>query len=217
MGWPASSAGRIPTNDTMNSSRLLYLASTNNGKLREYAAAALDFGIDVQPLPGMNQIAPCVEDGESFEENARKKALHYSALTDEMVFADDSGISLDALGGAPGVRSARFAGVEASDEENNRKLLEEIARIPGTERTARYICVIALAQHRKILTVVEGRVEGVILDEPRGSNGFGYDPYFYYPPFKKTFAELTPEKKFTVSHRGEAFRKLLAFLGASHA
>lgn len=201
----------------MNSSRLLYLASTNKGKLREFASAALDFGIDVQPLPEMNQIVPCVEDGASFEENARKKALHYSALADEMVFADDSGISVDALGGAPGIHSARFAGAQANDKENNRKLLQELARIPGAERSARYICVIALAQRQKILAVVEGRAEGVIVDEPRGTNGFGYDPYFYYPPFKKTFAELTPGKKFSVSHRGEAFRKLLAFLRASHA
>ena len=172
-------------------------------------------------LPGICQLAPCIEDGATFEENARKKALHYSAFTKELVFADDSGICVDALGGAPGVRSARFARAETSDQANNQKLLAELKRLetvatgfepaPAT-RAAHYVCVIALAMRRQILTVVEGRADGIIIDTPRGSGGFGYDSYFFYPPLGKTFAEISAKEKFAVSHRGEAFRKLLDFL-----
>jgi len=233
----------------------LYLASTNPGKLREFREAASARGILVRPLLGMESLPACIEDGRTFEENARKKALHYSAYVSGPVFADDSGISVDALRGAPGVLSARFAGPHATDKENNRKLLEELrsseaaagglaqseaprfggflapenrraslcaslenrASPPRAEeqysrRAAHYVCVIALAECSRILHVTEGRVDGVILDEPRGAGGFGYDPYFFYPPLGKTFAELKPEEKCAVSHRGEAFRKLLDFL-----
>ena len=208
---------------TPPSSPVLYVASVNPGKLREFQAAARPRGMDVRTLPRLCQIEPCVEDGDTFEANARKKALYYSALTSEMVFADDSGICVDALEGAPGVHSARFAGPEANDDANNQKLLEEIHRrevapsVTGRRpvsisRAAHYLCVIALAQQGRILTVVEGRADGLIADKPRGTDGFGYDPYFFFPPLGKTFAELTPEEKFVVSHRGEAFRKLLDFL-----
>jgi XTP/dITP diphosphohydrolase len=161
----------------------------------------------------------------TFEENAGKKALHYSAHVDGPVFADDSGICVAALGGAPGVHSARWAGPDADDEANNQKLLAELRRVETsgnnagraqvfapTRRAAHYICVIVLAERGRIRTVVEGRARGIIVDTPRGSGGFGYDPYFFYPPLGKTFAELTPEEKFAVSHRGEAFRKLLDWL-----
>ncbi len=196
------------------------LASANPGKLREFQAAARPRGIDVRTLPGFCQLSPGVEDGETFEANARKKALHYCAHATGLVFADESGICVDALEGAPGVYSARFAGREASDEDNNRKLLEEMRRIEtgagrrsaSVSRAAHYVCVIALAQQGQILTVVDGRADGIILDVPRGSGGFGYDPYFFFPPLGKTFAELTADEKFVVSHRGEAFRKLLEFL-----
>jgi XTP/dITP diphosphohydrolase len=192
----------------------------------------------VKPLPGIESLPACIEDGRTFEENARKKALHYSAYVSGPVFADDSGISVDVLGGAPGVLSARFAGSDATDDENNRKLLEELRRVetaadstpaslqaaleergiaPAVEsqparRAAHYVCFIALAQCGQILCVTEGRVDGVILEEPRGTGGFGYDPYFFYAPLGKTFAELKPEEKFAVSHRGKAFRKLLDLL-----
>lgn len=190
----------------------------------------------MEPVPGFQNLPPCVEDGATFEENARKKALHYSAYVEAPVFADDSGISVDALGGAPGVFSARFAGSGADDEANNRKLLAELQRVEnatalgvrpdairdrhealalierGYSRAAHYTCVIALAEHGRLLTVVEGRAHGQIIDEPRGTGGFGYDPYFFYPPLGKTFAELSAEQKFAVSHRGEAFRKLLDWL-----
>ncbi len=216
----------------------LYLASSNPGKLREFREAASARGIQVRPLPGIENLPACIEDGKTFEENARKKALHYSAYISGPVFADDSGISVDALRGAPGVFSARFARPDATDDENNRKLLEELRRveteaassparpraaleqrgIPAclenhpSPRAAHYVCVIALAQCGSVLCVTEGRADGVILDEPRGTGGFGYDPYFFYAPLGKTFAELKPEEKFAVSHRGEAFRKLLDFM-----
>ena len=199
----------------------LFLASSNPGKLREFSAAALARGIRVEPLPGFKSFPTCIEDGNSFEENARKKALHYSAFVSGAVFADDSGICVDALGGAPGIFSARFAGPDATDAENNRKLIEELRRIESVHdaesrpnRAAHYVCVVALAQSGRILGVTEGRADGVILDEPRGTEGFGYDPYFYYAPFRKTFAELNPDEKFAVSHRGKAFRQLLDLITA---
>ncbi len=189
-----------------------YLASANPGKLREFRGAARARGVRVEPLPRFSELPACVEDGQTFEENARKKALHYSQHADGLVFADDSGISIDALGGAPGVYSARFADPGASDAENNAKLLAELRGFPVADRRAHYVCVIALAERGRLLAVVEGRADGTILEAPRGKGGFGYDPLFFYPPLDKTFAELTPEEKFSVSHRGEAFRKVLDFL-----
>ncbi len=174
--------------------------------------AARGHGILVEPIPGFQNLSRCIEDGLTFEENARKKALHYSQYVSGLVFADDSGISVDALGGAPGVHSARFAGPAANDASNNQKLLEELRGVPGRDRSAHYLCVIALAEDGGLVTIVEGRAEGLILDAPHGKGGFGYDPLFFYPPLGKTFAELTPDAKFAVSHRGEAFRKLLEYL-----
>jgi XTP/dITP diphosphohydrolase len=204
---------KIRASSHSNSEMLtIYLASTNPGKLREFSHAAAARGIEVEPLPGIENLPVCVEDGDTFEANARKKALYYSQWTDGMVFADDSGISVDALGSGPGVYSARYAGPEADDEANNQKLLQELDGVPPSDRTAHYACVIALAQRGEILTVVEGRAVGLIQDEPEGTGGFGYDPYFYYPPLKRTFAQLSLEEKFKVSHRGEAFRKLLDYL-----
>ncbi len=193
----------------------LYLASFNPGKLREFREAACARGVSVELLPGIQNLPPCVEDGLTFEENARKKALHYSAYAEGPVFADDSGISVDALRGAPGLYSARFAGRGADDANNNAKLLTELRRFRGLQRSAHYVCVIALAQRTHTLTVVEGRADGILLDAPRGAGGFGYDPLFFFPPLGKTFAELSPEEKFAVSHRGEAFRKLLDYLKAT--
>ncbi len=199
----------------MSSPRLLYLASSNKGKLREFRQAASACGIELQVVPGFDRLPPCQEDQSTFQGNARKKASYYSSLTTGLVFADDSGISVEALGGQPGIHSARFAGPDATDAQNDAKLLEELARCPGASRSAQYVCCIALAAQQQILGVFEGTVCGVIVDTPKGSNGFGYDPYFFYPPLGKTFAELTPEEKFAVSHRGNAFRKLLEFLTAS--
>ena len=190
----------------------VYLASRNRGKLREFRHAAEARGIEVELLPGIEDLPVCIEDGHTFDENACKKALYYSQWTDGLVFADDSGISVDALGSGPGVYSARYAGPEADDDANNQRLLRELAGVSPSSRKAHYACVIALAQHGKILTVAEGRAHGLIQDEAKGTGGFGYDPYFYYPPLNRTFAELSMEEKFEVSHRGEAFRKLLDYL-----
>ncbi|MGH9470829.1 MAG: non-canonical purine NTP pyrophosphatase, partial [Terriglobia bacterium] len=179
----------------------LYLASKNPGKLREFRDAALAFGIPVEPMPGIDELPACIEDGATFEANARKKTLHYARWGEGLVFADDSGICVDALGGAPGVFSARFSGDHSTDEANNRKLISELRRLvhsgavtgdagagsPGAPAfPAHYECVIALANGGRILTTTEGRAEGLIILSPRGSGGFGYDPYFFYPPLRKT-------------------------------
>ena len=208
----------------------LYLASSNPGKLREFREAAATRGVTLEALPDFAELTACAEDGTTFEENARKKAIHYSRNSPGWVFADDSGICVDALNGAPGVYSARFAGPQATDEQNNKRLLAEIHQVeaqrraqaaiaPWTQglfnRAAHYICVIALAEAGEVLAVMEGRADGVLIDEPRGAGGFGYDPYFFYPALGRTFAEILPEEKFAVSHRGAAFRKLLDFLCAS--
>ncbi|HLY61649.1 MAG TPA: non-canonical purine NTP pyrophosphatase [Terriglobia bacterium] len=201
----------------------LYIASTSPGKVKEFRESALSYSVIVKPVPGIRGLPACVEDGETFEANARKKALHYSRFVSGLLMADDSGICVDALEGAPGVHSARFAGPSADDDENNRLLLRRLRKVRpaganqmvghGTiKRSAHYICVIALAERGRILTTTKGRSNGLIMETPRGSGGFGYDPLFYYPPLGKSFAELTPETKFGVSHRGMAFRKLLAYL-----
>lgn len=190
----------------------LFLASTNPGKLREFREAAEARGIAVASVPGIERFPVCVEDGATFEANARKKALHYAALAQALVFADDSGLSVDALGGGPGVHSARYAGPRATDEENNAKMIAELRRIPAAAFPAHYTCVIALAVPGKCVLTTEGHADGVIVESPRGQGGFGYDPYFFYPPFQKTFAEISASEKFEVSHRGIAFRRLLDLL-----
>jgi XTP/dITP diphosphohydrolase len=196
----------------LTTARTLYLASGNPGKLREYRLAAEEFHLPVEPLPGIGSLPPCVEDGATFESNARKKAVHYSSFREGLVFADDSGLCVDALGGAPGIHSARYSGPDADDVTNNQKLLTEMYGLTGPQRTAHYVCVIALAQGGRVLVTTEGRVDGLILEEPRGAAGFGYDPLFLYPPVDKTFAELCSDEKFRISHRGRAFRRLLDYL-----
>lgn len=181
----------------------LYACSTNPGKLAEFGLVARE----VLPLPEIEQIAAPAESGETFEENAVLKAVYYSKFTDEMVLADDSGLEVDALGGAPGVLSARFAGDGATDDENNALLLERLSGY--TQRGARFVTVLALAQQGKLLGTSVGTVAGEILREPRGGNGFGYDPLFLYPPLARSFAELTDSEKLAVSARGKAARALL--------
>jgi XTP/dITP diphosphohydrolase len=187
----------------------LWCATGNPGKLREFRLAArLHPEFQIELLPDFERIPPCVEDGRTFEENATLKARHYGGPhAPGLLFADDSGLEVDALGGAPGVHSARFAGADASNEANNRLLLE---RLQGcSNRTARFICVIALADGDRMRGLFRGAVEGEITTEPRGSGGFGYDPLFYYPPFGCTFGEATADQKFAVSHRGQALRAML--------
>jgi XTP/dITP diphosphohydrolase len=191
----------------------LYCATTNPGKLREFRLAAERLGrnIEISTLPNLSSIDPVEETGDTFEENAVRKAVYYSAHAPGPLFADDSGLEVDALGGEPGIRSARFAGPGASDEANNLLLLE---RLRGMERrTARFVCLIALAENGALLSTFRGVVEGEILHQPRGTNGFGYDPLFFYPPFGCSFGEVGGERKLLVSHRGQALRQLLAAIG----
>ena len=184
----------------------LYCATSNPGKLREFGLAA---GRDWEFVP-VAGIPACEETGDSFEENAVQKAIYYSRHAPGLLFAEDSGLEVDALQGAPGVRSARFAGEGADDEDNNRALMEKLRGI--SDRSARYVCVIALAEAGKELRTFRGEVAGKIVDEPRGANGFGYDPYFYYEPLGLTFAQATAEQKLRVSHRGRALAKMLEWV-----
>jgi XTP/dITP diphosphohydrolase len=192
----------------------LHCATANPGKLREFRLAAGE-GIRVHPIAPLD----CPETGVTFEANARAKALCYerglAAVGKPLVFADDSGLVVDALGGAPGVRSARFAGPAADDQANNALLLENLRGVEAGRRTARFACTIALAQAGTVLQTFTGSAEGRILEAPRGSNGFGYDPLFYFPELGKAFAELAPEVKWAHSHRGKAFRAMLHWLRAN--
>ena len=186
----------------------LYAATGNPGKLREFRMAAQGHPeIEIELLPGFEQIEPCPETGASFKENAILKARYYGPHAPGLLFADDSGLEVDALGGAPGVYSARLAGYAATDAANNRLLLETLDSVQP--RTARFVCVIALVRGTHLRGIFHGAVEGLITDEPRGAGGFGYDPLFFYPPFQCTFGEAAPEQKLAVSHRGQALRALL--------
>jgi XTP/dITP diphosphohydrolase len=197
----------------------IFVATSNDGKLRDFAGAAKPYGITVAGIPHFSSLPPVVENGATFEENARKKAEAYSlAVPGELVLADDSGLEIDALGGAPGVHSARYAADQphaaennTDDEANNARVLRELAGVPPAKRTARFVCVLAVARDGRTLDVFRGKAEGVILDAPRGNNGFGYDPLFYFPQIGKTFAELTAVEKAEYSHRGAAFRAFLAW------
>ena len=199
------------------STKHILVATSNPGKIRDLDGAASHYGIDVAQIPNFSSLPPVVEDGQTFEANARKKAEEYSRyLPGEVVIADDSGLEVDALGGAPGVHSARYAAHEphltdtnTDDEANNAKLIREIKRVPPDKRTGRFVCWIAAARDGKTLAVFAGKAEGIILESPKGSNGFGYDPLFFFPQINKTFAELTAAEKAHYSHRGEAFRQFL--------
>jgi len=225
------------------------VATSNPGKIRDLIGAARGHGVEIAPLPGFASLPSVVEDGLTFEANARKKAEAYSKYAEsEIVIADDSGLEVDALKGAPGVHSARYAAddpqviaqkmganlghqkpganpsasswqalghqqhhANSDDEANNARLLRELHDVPDEFRTGRFVCVIAAARNGHTLATFHGTAEGVILRAPRGSNGFGYDPLFYFPEIGKTFAELTAEEKAGYSHRGAAFRAFLAW------
>jgi XTP/dITP diphosphohydrolase len=184
----------------------LYAATSNRGKLAEFLNAAPD-GIDIVGVRGLE---PPKETGETFEENARLKAVYYSERVEGLVFAEDSGLEVEALGGAPGVYSARFAGPHPTDAENNRKLVASLEGIDN--RRARYVCVVALAAKGEVLATFRGEVAGEIVDDARGTGGFGYDPHFYYAPFRATFAEVPLTRKLQVSHRNRAAHQLFAWL-----
>jgi len=189
---------------------IIRCATTNPGKLREFGLIFAHFGrgrFDLQPLAGLGTIPAPDETGTTFVENAALKACYYSAFTNDLLFADDSGLAVDALDGAPGVYSARFAGPEASDADNNAKVLELLAG--EDDRTARFVCSIALAQSGKLLGTFTDDVVGRLVEEGRGPYGFGYDPLFFYEPFDGTFGETEPERKLLVSHRGKALARLI--------
>jgi XTP/dITP diphosphohydrolase len=187
----------------------LYCATTNPGKLREFQLALADSFV-VEALPGLNSISPCEETGVTFEENAIQKALYYSKNCPGLLFVDDSGLEVDALGGAPGVYSARYAGLDANDEASNRLLLERMRGV--SNRSARFVCVVALAESGRLVRTFRGEVEGHLTEEPRGANGFGYDPLFYYPPFGCTFGEAPLARKMEVSHRSRALDSMRDYL-----
>jgi XTP/dITP diphosphohydrolase len=192
------------------------IASSNPGKLRDFAAVAARHGVEVELLPNFKGLPEAVEDGESFEENARKKAEHYSRyVPGRAVLADDSGLEVRHLKGDPGVRSARYAATtehgNSDDRANNSLLLERMHGVPDDQREAQFVSVIAIARDGKTLASFRGEAKGQLLHAPRGGGGFGYDPLFYLPSLNKTFAELTPEEKAAVSHRGAAFEKFLGW------
>jgi XTP/dITP diphosphohydrolase len=203
--------------------RRVLVATSNAGKLRDFAGAAAAYGITIANIPHFASLPEVVEDGASFEENARKKAECYSlAVPGELVLADDSGLEIDALGGAPGVHSARYAVDEphkaecnTDDEANNARVLRELRGVPEQKRTARFICVLVVARDGQTVHTFRGAAEGVILNAPRGQHGFGYDPLFYFPQIGKTFAELSAAEKAQYSHRGAAFRAFLSWYRAT--
>jgi len=196
----------------------LFLASSNPGKLAEFralaAASAPPVTVELALLPDAESLPAFEESAPTFAENAAGKALHYSRLQEGLVFADDSGLAVPALGGAPGVHSARYAGADATNSQRIEKLLGELRGKTGEERSAHFVCAIALAKRGRAVAIVTDRADGQVLEAPRGSGGFGYDPVFYFPAARKTFAELSAEEKNRHSHRGKAFRKLLAVLSS---
>jgi XTP/dITP diphosphohydrolase len=199
----------------------LYAATTSQGKLRDFRTAAEAYGLMIEPLPKLGEISTPEENGATFVDNASLKAIYYSRFVPgELVLADDSGLEVDALGGAPGVRSARFAAdsglVDSPDANdntdvwNNMILLQRLAGVAPARRTARYRCVLVAARDGKPLHTAQGAVEGLILEAPRGTGGFGYDPLFYLPALDRSMAEIDLETKLSFSHRGRALAVLLA-------
>jgi XTP/dITP diphosphohydrolase len=193
----------------------LLITTTNLGKLAEVRGALKSFLIQMLSLKDLERWPSVVEDGKTYEENSLKKARTLAAFSSRVTLADDSGLVVDALGGAPGIHSARYSGEDANDARNNEKLLRALDGLPQEKRGARFVCVLALCAPPALGAgewLFRGECEGRIAFAPRGENGFGYDPLFFYPPLNCTFAELDRDAKGRVSHRGEALRKLAAAL-----
>lgn len=185
----------------------LLVATRNEGKMREIRELLKEFDVEIKSLLDYADMPEIVEDGATFYDNAVKKAAEIARHTGRIVMGEDSGLEVDALDGRPGVYSARYAGEGASDEDNNRKLLEELKGVPLTQRSARYRSFVALASPEDLITVVDGVCEGLIAEAPRGRNGFGYDPLFVVPPYGRTFGEMEPALKARMSHRAKALEK----------
>ncbi|HTA52052.1 MAG TPA: RdgB/HAM1 family non-canonical purine NTP pyrophosphatase [Candidatus Acidoferrum sp.] len=190
----------------------ILLASSNAGKLNEYRELAAGAALDIALLPDFEKIPEFDEFAPTFAENSAGKALHYSRYSDEIVLADDSGLVVPALDGAPGVRSARYAGPNASAADCVARLLRKMSGTMGNERRARFVCVISIARQGRAVAIVSDKAEGFIATEPRGTNGFGYDPVFLFPGGRRTYAEVTSHEKNAASHRGRAFQRLLDVL-----
>jgi XTP/dITP diphosphohydrolase len=194
----------------------ILIATTNPGKMAELSAM-LDLDVDWKSLADFPNLEEVVEDGKTFAENARKKAQSYAKQTGLWTIADDSGLSIDALSGAPGVNSARFSGAKDKDRtlidhKNIAKVLDLLKKVPAEKRTARFVCCLCLASSEKVLAETQGKLEGIITKKQIGTNGFGYDPIVFVPHLNKTVAQLTAEQKNAISHRGNAIRKLKPLL-----
>ena len=190
----------------------LVLATRNEDKVKEIEGILNDLELDLVSLADFPDVPPVEEDGDTFEENAIKKALHVWRHTGHASIADDSGLEVDALDGAPGVLSARFAGEPVSYEANNEKLLKMLEGVPEENRKAKFVCVAVLVSAKGKIVLQRGELKGLITEEPQGTGGFGYDPVFYLPRRKKTVAELDPETKNEISHRGSAFVAIKPFI-----
>ena len=190
----------------------ILIATLNPGKERELRRLVEEAGYRAVPLRDAGPDAPYEESGMTYEENGVGKARHYAALTGRVAIADDSGIEVDALGGAPGPRSARYGGEGLDDDDRCRLLLEALRQVPDEKRGARYVAVVAIARPDGETRSFRGACEGRIGREPKGEGGFGYDPLFFYPAYQATFAEIPEERKHAVSHRGRAFAALSGFL-----
>ncbi|SFR12842.1 XTP/dITP diphosphatase [Desulfoscipio geothermicus] len=190
----------------------LVLATHNEGKVRELRELLAGTGYDVVSLAEYPHVPEVIEDGDTFLANAVKKARQVAAAVGEIALADDSGLEVDYLNGAPGVHSARFAGTGHDDAANNQKLLKLLQGVPPEKRTARFRCVVAVATPDGRVETADGKCEGLIIDEPRGENGFGYDPLFWVSEYGKTFAELDGTTKNSISHRGRALQKVQSIL-----
>ena len=196
--------------NSQKQSKRIILATRNKGKVREFGTLFSEVGIEILSLDEIENAPEIIEDGNSFEENAKKKAETICQFTGLPTIADDSGLVVDALNGQPGIYSARYARENATDEENNQKLVKELEekKTPGEKRTAHYVAYLAYAVPGKETIGVEDTVEGLILSAPKGENGFGYDPLFYIPEYENTMAELEPKVKNQISHRAKAMKRL---------
>ena len=192
--------------------RRLLVATTNPNKVKEIQRVLGGADVELITLEGWPDLAAPEETGRTFEDNARLKATYYARATGELTVAEDSGIAIDALGGVPGVESARYAGEHTSYPDKFARLYEALDRTGSRDSAARFICALAVASPETILFEARGVIEGRVAQVPAGAGGFGYDPFFFYPPYGRTLGQVTPEEKLAVSHRGQAFRKLRKFL-----